>query len=98
MWVDDLIVCGISEIFCDWFLAEVSENFKISDYSDLTWFLGMKIERSSSEMKISLEKYIEKFLETFKMNDFRPIGTPLEENCKLSKNDCPQEGLMRNLE
>ena len=25
------------------------------------------------------------------MNDFRPIGTPLEENCKLSKNDCPQE-------
>ena len=26
------------------------------------------------------------------MNDCRPIGTPLEENCKLSKNDCPQEG------
>ena len=26
------------------------------------------------------------------MNDCRPIGTPLEENCKFSKNDCPQEG------
>ena len=26
------------------------------------------------------------------MNDCRPIGTPLEENSKLSKNDCPQEG------
>ena len=52
----------------------------------------MKIERTSSEIKIRQEKYIEKILETFKMNDCRPVGTPLEENCKLSKNDCPQEG------
>ena len=52
----------------------------------------MKDERTSSEIKISQEKYIEKNLETFKMNDCRPIGTPLEEKCKLSKNDCPQEG------
>ena len=26
------------------------------------------------------------------MNDCRPTGTALEENCELSKNDCPQEG------
>ena len=52
----------------------------------------MKIERTSLEIKISQEKYIEKILETFKMNDCRPIGTALEENCKLSENDCPQEG------
>ena len=92
LWVDDLIICGISENFCDWFYAKVSKKFKISDYSDLTWFSGMRIERTSSEIKISQEKYIEKNLETFKMNDCRPIGTPLEENIKLSKNDCPQEG------
>ena len=37
----------------------------------------MKNERSSSELKISQEKkYIEKFLEAFKMNDCRPIGKP----------------------
>ena len=52
----------------------------------------MKIERTSSEMKISQENYIEKILEICKMNDCRPIGKALEENCKLSKNDCPQEG------
>ena len=60
LWVDDLIVCGISETFCDWFYAEVYKKFKISDYSDLTWFLGMKTERTSSEIEISQEKYIEK--------------------------------------
>ena len=58
----------------------------------MTWFLGMKIERTLSEIKIRQEKYIEKILETFKMNDCRTIGTPLEENCKLSKKDCPQKG------
>ena len=62
LWVDDLIVCGISEGFCDWFHAEVFNKFKISDYSDLTWFLGMKIERTASETKISQERYIEKTL------------------------------------
>ena len=53
LWADDLIVGGISENFCDWFQAEVPKKFKISDYSALTWFLGMKIERISSEIKIS---------------------------------------------
>ena len=43
-------------------------------------------------LKNSQEKYIEKILETFKMNDCRPIGTPLEKKYKLSKNDCPQKG------
>ena len=85
-----LNMLGISENFWDWFHTEVSKIFKINDYPDLTWFLGIKIERTSSEIKISQEKYKEKNLETFKMNDCKPIDTL--EKCKLSKNDCPQEG------
>ena len=56
LWVDDLIICGLSENFCDWFYAEISMKFKISDYSEMTWFLGMRIERFSSEIKIRQEK------------------------------------------
>ena len=33
-WVDDFY--GVSENLCDWFQNEVSEKFKISDYSDST--------------------------------------------------------------
>ena len=61
LWVDDLIICDSSENFCDWFHAEVSKKFKIRVNSDLTWFLGMKIERTSSEIKTSQEKNIENF-------------------------------------
>ena len=97
LWVDDLLVCGISENFCDWFHAEVSKKFKISYYSDLTWFLRMKIERTSSKIKISQEKYIEKVSETFKMNDCRPIGTPLEKIVNFQKMIVLRRGVRNNL-
>ena len=29
LWKDDLIICGISENFCDWCYAELSKKFKI---------------------------------------------------------------------
>ena len=77
LWVDDLIVCGISENFCDSFHTEVSKKFINSDYSDLTWFLGMKIERTSSEIKISQEKYVDKIVATFKMNGWDTIRRKL---------------------
>ena len=57
LWADDLTICGLSEKFCDWFYNEIYKKIKISDYSELTWFLGMKIERTSSEIKIRQEKY-----------------------------------------
>ena len=60
LWVNDLI-CGLSENFCEWFYTEVSKKFEFSDYSDLTWILDMKIERSS-EMKFIPAKYIEKII------------------------------------
>ena len=47
----------------------------------------MKIEGSSSEIKISQEIYIKKFLETFKVNDCKTINTPLEEKCKHSNTE-----------
>ena len=51
----------------------------------------MKTERTSSDIKISQVKNIGQILETFKMNNCKPIGTPREEYSKLSKTDCPQE-------
>ena len=98
LWVDDWIVRGFSENFCDWFNAKVSKKIKISDYSDLRWFLGMKNERTSSEIKIRQEKYIETFLKIFEMKDCRPIGKPLEENFTLSKMIVLRRGVRSNLE
>ena len=61
MWVDDSKFVAFLKNFCDWFYAEISKKFKISDYSDLTWFLGKKNDRTLSEIKTSQEKYVKKF-------------------------------------
>ena len=90
---DLLKVCGVSENFCDWFYADVFKKFKISDYSDLTWLLGMKIESNSSEMKISQEKFIEKILQKLlKWTTVRLLVRHQRKIANYQKNDCPQEG------
>ena len=43
LWVDDIISCEFQERFSSWFESELSKDFKISDFRDLCWFLGMKI-------------------------------------------------------
>ena len=43
-------------------------------------------------MRISQENYVEKWLSRFEMTEAKPITTPLAENEKLTKEDCPLEG------
>ena len=75
--------------FCCWFDNNISENFEISEISDLKWFLGIKIGYSGNEIGINQEKYVEKMLSRFKMTKSIPITTTLGENEKLTKKDCP---------
>ena len=92
LWVDDIVVCGADKNFGSWFERNISEKFEISEISDLKWFLGMKIDYSGNEIRISQEKYVEKLISRFKMTEAKPITTPIGENEKLTKEDCPLEG------
>ena len=92
MWVDDIVVCGADKNFCSWFERNIAEKFEISEISDLKWFLGMKIDYSGNEIRISQEKYVEKLISRFRMTEAKPITTPIGENEKLTKEDCPLEG------
>ena len=62
-WVDDIISCEFQENFSSWFECEQSKDFKISDYRDLCWFLGMKIVKKENSIQIKQEQYIEKLLD-----------------------------------
>ena len=52
----------------------------------------MKIDYSGNKIRVSQEKYVEKLLSKFKMIEAKPITTPLGENEKPTKEDCPLEG------
>ena len=44
LWVDDLIYFSTDSDFSNYFRDKIAERFQISDQSQLSWFLGMKVE------------------------------------------------------
>ena len=92
LWVDDIINCEFQEKFSSSFESELSKDFKISDCRDLCWFLGMKIVKKENSIEINQEQYIEKLLERFGLESSKSVETTLAE-IKLTREDCPQEGV-----
>jgi hypothetical protein len=58
---------------------------------DLNLFLGLQISQQNEGVFISQTKYIKKMLNNFKMEDYKPVSTPMVINCKLSKDDESKE-------
>jgi hypothetical protein len=54
---------------------------------ELSFFLGLQICQSNKGIFISQTKYIREILKRFGMEDCKPIITPMQTSCKLSKND-----------
>ena len=54
--------------------------------------LGMRITRDRKNHKLTLSQgeYIEKVLQSFRMQNAKPISTPLASHFKLSKHMCPK--------
>jgi hypothetical protein len=54
---------------------------------ELTFFLGLQICQRNKGIFISQEKYIREMLKKFGMTDCKPVSTPMQTSCKLSKDD-----------
>jgi hypothetical protein len=62
-------------------------EFEISLLGELSFFLGLQIRQSNQGIFISQTKYIREMLKRFRMEDCKPVITPMQTNCKLSKDD-----------
>ena len=54
---------------------------------ELAFFLGLQISQSNKGIFISQTKYIKEMLKKFKMEDCKPVSTPMVTSCKLNKDD-----------
>ena len=59
-WLNDMLIFGLQEDFYENFKNKVSEQFQMSSYGDLSWFLNIKIEQTENKIKLSEEVYVEK--------------------------------------
>ena len=65
----------------------MQNEFEMSLLGELSFFLGLQIRQRNQGIFISQTKYIIEMLKRFGMEDCKPITTPMQTSCKLSKDD-----------
>ena len=62
----------------------------MKDMGEAAYILGVKISRDRSKKfgSLSQEQYIKQILEQFRMQDCKPIDTPMEKSDTLSQRLC----------
>ncbi|WVZ80694.1 hypothetical protein U9M48_028151 [Paspalum notatum var. saurae] len=61
----------------------MAKEFEMSMIGELTFFLGFQIKQLKEGTFIYQEKYTRDILKRFKMDDCKPIDTPMSTNTKL---------------
>ena len=59
----------------------------MSMLGELTFFFGLQFYQTDKGIFISQTKYIKDMLKKFKMEDSKPVSTPMITGCKLSKDN-----------
>ena len=69
------------------FSSEMKKEFEMSMLGELTFFLGLQVYQTDKGIFVSQTNYIKDMLKIFKMEDSKPVSTPMITSCKLSKDD-----------
>ena len=79
LYVDDMLVASSNMREINVLKRKLANSFAMKDLGAAKQILGMRITRDRKNRKLTLSQseYIEKVLERFKMQDAKPISTPL---------------------
>jgi hypothetical protein len=83
VYVDEIIFGSTNEDYCKEFGELMSKEFEMSMIGELTFFLGFQVKQMREGIFISQEKYTKDLLKRFKMEDYKPIKTPMPSNGHL---------------
>ena len=92
LYVDDMLIAGSDMSEIKKLKKQMSEEFEIKDLGAANQILGMSISRNkeNGSLTLSQEKYIEKVLKKFSLNDAKIRSSPLGSHFKLSKAQSPK--------
>jgi hypothetical protein len=90
LYVDDMLVVGSNMQDINVLKKKLANSFAMKDLGAATKILGMRITRDRKNRKLTLSQgeYIEKVLERFRMQNEKPVSTPLAIHLKLTKEMC----------
>jgi hypothetical protein len=65
----------------------MQNEFEMSLLGELSFFLGLQMCQSNQGIFVSQTKNIREMLKRSRMEDCKPVNTPMQTNCKLRKDD-----------
>ena len=91
VYVDDLLLCTLTDIFADELIELLKEKFNVTDLGEITWCLGMRVLTSEDRhtVSIDLERYLTDVLVRYDFDALQSVATPMLHNVHLTSADCP---------
>jgi hypothetical protein len=93
VYVDDILFGGSSHSLVARFAEDMSKEFKMSMMGELQFFLGLQIKQAKEGTFVHQAKYMKDILKKFKMDDSKPLSTPMSTTTALDadKNEEPMD-------
>ncbi|KAK9038646.1 hypothetical protein V6N11_023503 [Hibiscus sabdariffa] len=87
VYIDDIIITRKRDEEVEEVVKSLSEKFALKDLGELSYFLGVEVQRTEGELILSQRKYILELLERTKMTQAKLASTPLIVTSKLTKDE-----------
>ena len=84
IYVDDIIFGSTSDTMCKDFEKVMKKRFEMSSLGEMTMFLGLQVQQSSSGILLHQAKYVEDMLVKFGYKDSTAANTPMAERPLLT--------------
>ncbi|EPZ30777.1 Integrase, catalytic core domain-containing protein [Rozella allomycis CSF55] len=98
VYVDDLLIFAKTDAEILQIKRELKKEFIITETSGgIGFFIGIFIENLNGNYYLSQQALVEKMLGNVEDLNLQPTRTPMENNIKLSKDDCPKNDAERKL-
>ena len=96
VYVDGVIIITSNQNEMDEIKGHMSKAFKMKDMGSLHYCLGVNIEQTEDEIRLSQKQYIMKMIERYELQDVNPVSTPMDLNVKHLADDGCSKTVERN--
>ena len=69
------------------FASVMQQEFEMSLLGELTYFLGLQVQKTKDGIFLSKIKYLKQILKKYGMKDSKPVCTPMVTGCSLTPNN-----------
>ena len=86
IYVDDIVFGATNDSLAHSFADEMKAMFEMSMIGKLTYFLGLQVKQTDSEICINQAKYARNLVKRFGLDNVAHVKTPMAANAKLTNN------------